>query len=137
MAKYIKAVKLNHYQAYTVINKTDLPFEGREPVVVDNKYVCVPYETCQPGKSVTMMYDLIVEIKAATEKAFAFGDLVYWNDTTKVVTTDSKGALLCGVVIQKKEAGKDWAEIHFLGPLASLYTKPTPAPAAAVPGVGG
>lgn len=135
MAKYIKAVKLNQYKAFTVINNTTEPFAGIEPVVIDNKHVCIPYETCQPRKSVTMMYDLIVEIKAATDKAFAFGDLVYWNNTSKVVTTDPTGALLCGVAIQKKETGKEWAEIHFLGPLANLYTPPQSPQA--VPGVGG
>lgn len=142
MAKFIKAAKLNNYKGFTVVNNTAVPFEGLEPVVINNM-VCIPYETCQPRKPVTMVYDLIVWIKAATDKAIEAGALVYWDNTKKVITTDAKGNLLCGVAIQKKVTGNDWVEIHFLGPLANLYTPPStppaspPGPEAAGVGVGG
>ncbi|WP_151950351.1 DUF2190 family protein [Aliarcobacter butzleri] len=56
------------------------------------------------GEEISVELEKVWTIKAKDSEAFVVGDIVYWDDTLKVITTDNTDTVRAGVAISSKTA---------------------------------
>lgn len=88
-----------------------------EPVLI-SKILAVPVTTADAGDKFTGSIEGIFELAAATADTPSAGDLAYWDDTAKEVTTVALGNTLCGYWMEDKLAGVVLAKIKLAAAVA-------------------
>lgn len=74
-------------------------------IPLGSSMVGVTIQSGNLGEMINVEIEKVWTINAATADAIAMGDVVYWDDTNKVITTNDTGNTWAGRAMSSKSAG--------------------------------
>lgn len=78
---------------------------AKAPIVINSK-VYIPLNTADADERNAFVHEALIKGAAKTTgEAWSFGSALYWNDSTKKLTTTSSGNTLCGYALEAKLSG--------------------------------
>lgn len=109
-----KATYWQRGEAIDYKNTTESVIEANE-IITFGKRIGIAGTNIEPAATGSLMMTGVFKLPKKSEDNFELGDIVYWDDTEKEVTSTATGGIIAGYIVAKVQATETIAVVKLLG----------------------